>query len=141
MGDRPYTDEDLRAEAARQHATLIEDPDYMGVGEQMDDETVPSLAEHGSTWGDLLSDNDALYDDAQRAIHDLINGAADTSRWAVDLGADGLQPHARVIDIGWNDGPLQARIHIAFPDDAGPREREQFITDIADTIAGTVPVR
>ena len=43
MTDRPYTDDDLRAEAARQHAALTEDPDFMGVGEQMQDQEIESL--------------------------------------------------------------------------------------------------
>lgn len=85
MTDLPYTDTDLRAEAARQHAGLTEDPDYVGIGEQMDDEI----------WRGLSEDD---YDAAQRSIHDLINGAADVSEWAVNLGAAGL---TRTVSMGW----------------------------------------
>ncbi|MFJ6073663.1 hypothetical protein ACIQFU_22950 [Streptomyces sp. NPDC093065] len=110
MTDHPYTDNDLRAEAARQHATLTDDPDLMGVGEQMEYAWVPSVetTEDGSarTWKQLLVVEDETGDDedytafgeAQRKIHDLIQGAADVSEWAVSLGAAGL---TRTVSMGW----------------------------------------
>lgn len=142
MTDLPYTAEDLRAEAASQHAALTEDPDYMGIGEQMDDDIVTSTEADGigQTWSQLLPDHDA-FGNAQDAIGDLISGAADTSEWAVNLGADGLQPGTGHIDIGWDNGPLQARIHIAYASDMPDDERGQLLADISDAIAGTVPVR
>lgn len=85
MSDRPYTDDDLRAEAAHQHYNATTDPDFVGVGEQMDDET----------WRSLSEDD---FDAAQRSIHDLINGAADTSEWAVNLGSFGL---TETTSMGW----------------------------------------
>jgi hypothetical protein len=92
--DRPYTDDDLRAEAACQFATLTEDPEFMCVGEGMEDSIVASTEpEGGRTWGELLpykADGGEAYNAAQRKIHALINGAADVSEWAVNLGADGL---------------------------------------------------
>ena len=136
MTGRPYTDDDLRTEAARQLANAAEDPDFMGIGEQMEGHKIPS---RGDFQWDQLGEHD--FDKAMHAIDDLIAKAADVSEWAVSLGTDGLQPHEHVIDIGWNDGPLQARIHIAFTDDIPEAEREQFVTDISDAIAGTVPVR
>src|SRR5690606_29448038 len=36
LTDRPYTDDDLRTEAARQHALSVEDPDFMSVAERME---------------------------------------------------------------------------------------------------------
>jgi hypothetical protein len=102
MTDLPYTDADLRAEAAHQHSGLTEDPDFMGVGEQMEDSFVPSLRAEDSvpslatTWSAALDGDD--YGDAQRKIHDLINGAADVSEWAVDLGAAGL---TETVTHGW----------------------------------------
>jgi hypothetical protein len=124
MSDLPYTDDDLRAEAARQHHVLTQDPDFVGIGEQMEDAWVPSVetTEDGSgrTWKQLLvgegwDDEDyTAFDAAQRKIHDLIKGAADVSQWAVNLGADGLQPsdeHVITLDAG--DTPI-IRIHFAF---------------------------
>jgi hypothetical protein len=144
----PYTDDDLRTEAARIHRQFTAEPDEGLVGEVMESGHVRSVetSEDGSarTWPELLEpdgEETPEYAQAQRAVTTLIRGAADTSEWAVNLGADSLQPHARAIDIGWNDGPLQARIHIAFPADTPADERDQFVTDIADAIAGTVPVR
>ncbi|HWU08345.1 MAG TPA: hypothetical protein VN520_18515, partial [Streptomyces sp.] len=64
MSTTPYTDDDLRAEAARQRA-LIQDPDFMGVGEQM---------EGNLRWAAL---NQEEFRQAQQKIHNLINKAAD----------------------------------------------------------------
>jgi hypothetical protein len=90
--DRPYTDADLRAEAARQHHELTEDPDYGSVGEGMTNSVIHSRADWNSeAWWHSLNEDDR--DLAQDAIHDLISGAADVSEWAVTLGAAGLTPH------------------------------------------------
>lgn len=151
MTDHPYTDNDLRAEAARQHAGLTKDPDYVGVGEAMDTELVAHSVvtredgeRAGLPWNGLLpfeADDGAAYDEAQDAIHELISGAADVSEWAINLGADSLQPGTRVIDIGWTDGPLRARIHIAYAPEMPDDERDRLAADLSDAIAGTVPVR
>lgn len=136
MTDRPYTDDDLRAEAARQHKTRAEDPDFMGIGERMQGQEV--TPDGGVAWDDF---RDETFDAAQRSIHDLINGAAYVSEWAVNLGADGLEPGTRAIDIGWNNGPLMARIHISYAANMPDDEREQLVTDLSNAIAATVPVR
>jgi hypothetical protein len=151
MTDRPYTDADLRAEAARQHATLTEDPDFMGVGEMMQDSEVESLApQHngqdidgqpndadGVTWSQLLppeADDCEAYDLAQNRIYDLINGAADVSEWAVNLGADGLEPsdeHVITLDA---DGRPIARIHFAFEPDMDDDMRTALVEGIGHAI-------
>ncbi|MET7321481.1 hypothetical protein [Streptomyces sp. NPDC005549] len=148
MTDHPYTDDDLRAEAARQHATLAEDPDYVGVGEQMDDRFVHYEvvdAEHGDLmpppgtprWNDLSEDE---FDEAQQKIHDLINGAADVSEWAVNLGADNLQPSTEHA-ITLNAGRPIARIHFAFEPDMPEEMRTALVEGIGDAIneAGAEP--
>jgi hypothetical protein len=125
--DCPYTDEDLRAEAARLHARAARDTDgkiYQAVQRR---------------WGSQL-DVDQL-DETGDALLEVLDRAADTSRWAVDLGADQLQPGTRAIDIGWNNGPLMARIHISYAANMPDDEREQLVTDLSNAIAATVPVR
>jgi hypothetical protein len=145
MTDHPYTDDDLRAEAARQHSSLTEDPDFMGVGEQMEDRyaqsTVidedPDFEREGSTWGELLPynhDDGNAYNEAQRKIHNLINGAADVSRWAVDLGADGLEPSPDVLNLDGDNGPF-IRVHFAFDPAMPERERQRFSLGLAQVIA------
>ncbi|WP_372352666.1 hypothetical protein [Streptomyces sp. KL116D] len=150
MPDRPYTDADLRAEAGRQHAVLAEDPDFMGVGEMMADAEVESLApQHvgedidgqpndagGVTWDGLLcpeTDDSEAFGEAQRKIHDLIQGAADTSRWAVHLGADGLVPSTEH-EITLNAGRPIARIHFAFEPDMPEDMRTDLVEGIGDAI-------
>jgi hypothetical protein len=137
--DRPYTNEDLRSEAARQHATLTEDPDYMGVGEQMQGQEIESLlppdeadGAEGPHWDDLLDEDQ--FDEAQRKIHDLINGAADVSQWAVNLGADGLEPSAHVLNLDGDDKPI-VRLHMAFHPDMDERDRQRFGLALARVMA------
>lgn len=129
--DRPYTDDDLRSEAARQHKALTEDPDFMGVGEQMDDEVIPSDPE--STWGDL---DEVDCDAAQNAIHDLITGAADVSEWAVRLGADGLEPDSHTLQFGVDPGDgdrPRVRLHFAFAPDTDAGTRDRFVMALSKT--------
>jgi len=83
--DLPYTDADLRLEAAAQHHAATTDPDFGGIGEQMTDDV----------WRNLSDDD---FDIAQRAIDDLLSNAADTSEWAVNLGAFGLH---KTTELAW----------------------------------------
>jgi hypothetical protein len=143
----PYTDHDIRAEAARQHAILTADPDFMGVGEQMEDAWVPSVetAEDGSarTWKQLLVTEDGddedytAYDEAQEKIHTLIRGAADVSEWAVNLGADGLEPSPHTLNLDGDGHPL-VRIHMAFHPDMDERDRQQFGLALAQVMANAL---
>ncbi|MEU8723557.1 hypothetical protein [Streptomyces antimycoticus] len=135
----PYTDADLRAEAAAQHAVLTEDPDFMGIGEQMDDDIVESTesANGGRTWSQLLpfeTDDGEAYNAAQRKVHDLINGAADVSEWAINLGADGLKPDGHSITIGAAEKPI-ARIHFAFEPGMPDEMRSALVEGIGQAIA------
>ena len=150
MSDRPYTDDDLRAEAARQHATLTDDPDYMGVGEQMDGTPIPSTVvdlepetgeplEMSRAWSHL-GEHD--FDEAQRKIHDLINGAADVSEWAINLSVDGLEPDGHTLQLGAKEAgdddsemPF-VRLHFAFHPTATPDERDRFVMNLTKAIAG-----
>ena len=139
MTDLPYTEEDLRAAAAAKHAVLIEDPDFMGVGEHMDDDIVASTEgkDGGKTWSELLpyeADGGEAFNAAQRKIHDLIGKAADVSVWAVDLGADGLQPGEHCITVGAADKPI-ARIHFAFEPGMPDEMRAALVEGIGQAIA------
>lgn len=149
MTDQPYTDEDLRAEAARQHATLTEDPDFMGVGEAMEDRYVESTATDpdariertGSTWAELLpveADDGEAYDEARRAIHKLISRAADLSEWAVDIGADELEPLDSALSMQTATGPL-VRILFAVRPDMPEDMRNALVEGIAIEIAKYMP--
>lgn len=139
--DRPYTDTDLRTEAARQHALSVEDPDFMGIGERMDGRFIDSTVVDpdpktgtepvtGQTW-DALPQED--FDAAQRAIDDLLAGAADVSEWAINLGADGLEPSDEH-EITLNAGQPIARIHFAFEPDMPDDMRTGLVEGVGDAI-------
>jgi len=137
--DHQYTDDDLRAEAARQHAALTEDPDYMGVGEQMQGQEIESLlppeeadGAEGPHWDQLLDEDQ--FDEAQRKIHDLINGAADVSQWAVELGADGLEPDEHKITLKVDERPI-VRVHFAFAPELSETSRDLFATALGEVAA------
>ncbi|MFD7774304.1 hypothetical protein [Streptomyces sp. NPDC059753] len=143
MTDRPYTDADLRHEAARQHAMSVEDPDFMGISERMDgalidstvvdpDPATGTVPVTGTTWDQLGRED---FDAAQHSIDDLIAGAADVSEWAVHLGADGLAPsdeHQITLDGGAK--PI-VRIHFAFEPDMDERMKNALVTGISQAIA------
>ncbi|MEV4784058.1 hypothetical protein AB0K53_01140 [Streptomyces tuirus] len=138
MTDRPYTDDDLRAEAARQHATLTEDPDFMGVGEQMDGSYVestvidedPDFQPEGDTW-DSLAPHD--FEAAQRDIHRLINDAADVSEWAVALGADGLEPDEHKLTWAAGEQPI-VRVHFAFHPGMHDEARDYLVQAVGEAL-------
>jgi hypothetical protein len=127
--NRPYTDTDLRAEAARQHATLIEDPDFMGVGEQMQDQEV--TPDGGVAWDDF---RDETFEAAQRSIHDLIASAANVSEWAVNLGADGLEPLPEQLSAQTDNGPW-FRLHFAVRPDMPDDMRRALVEGVGAEIA------
>ncbi|MFI6639972.1 hypothetical protein [Streptomyces sp. NPDC050504] len=142
MTDRPYTDADLRAEAARQHAELVDDPEYMCIGEMMQDAIVESTDDGTcarQSWNELLvaptpnDEYDAL-NEAQRAIHRLITGAADVPEWAINLGADGLEPAEHQLTINADDRPI-ARIHFAFEPGMPEDMRTALVEGLAHEIA------
>jgi hypothetical protein len=135
--DLPYTDEDLRVEAATQHVSLTADPDFMGVSERMQDSPIESttalvVRPLGPTWGEAL--NEDQFDEAQRKIHDLIGGAADVSSWAIDLGADGLEPEDHTLSVDGDDKPL-VRLHCAFHPDLDDSARASFMLGLARALA------
>ncbi|MER8158123.1 hypothetical protein [Streptomyces sp. NPDC094472] len=142
--ETPYTEDDLRAEAAAQHAVLTEDPDFMGVGEQMDDDIVTSTETDGGgrTWSELLpyeADGGEAYNSAQRKVHDLIRGAADVSEWAVNLGADGLEPDGHTLQLGIDPGDgdqPRVRLHFAFAPDMTDADRDRFVMRLGRAITG-----
>lgn len=139
MTDLPYTPEDLRTEAARQHATLAEDPDFMGIGEQMDGAEIDSTfydadgarTETGTTWDDLAPHE---FENAQRAIDTLINGAVDLSDWAVNLGADGLEPDEHQLGFKAGDKPI-VRVHFAFDPGLSDEARAALVQGMGEVAA------
>lgn len=148
MTDRPYTDEDLRTEAARQHKTATEDPDFMGIGEQMDGMPIPSTVvdlepetgeplEMSRAWNHLSPDD---FEAAQRAVDDLLGKAADVSDWAINLGADGLEPEDHSITVNGDARPI-ARIHFAFEPGMPDEMRTALVEGIGSAIARHLPQR
>lgn len=110
----PYTDADLRTLAVRVHEAAARDSDSLVNGAVK------------RKWGAQL-DVDQL-DEAGDELIGVLDKAANTSRWAVDLGADGLQPHPRALDGG--DGP-RFRVHFAFAADMDEDDRADLISQFA----------
>jgi hypothetical protein len=139
--DRPYTDDDLRTEAARQLAALAQDHDFMGIGEQMLGTEIPSKlppaeadGAEGMHWDDLPDDD---FDAAQHSIDDLLTKAADLSEWAIGLGADELEPGGYVLKIGSAARQI-ARVHFAFDPGLPEPVRASLVEGLAQTIADSL---
>ncbi|WP_432182075.1 hypothetical protein [Streptomyces sp. NBC_00063] len=121
MTDRPYTDDDLRALAATLHSRAAANTDI----------AIRPAVE--SKWGDQLDDE--AYDEASDQIVRILDRAADTSAWAVHLGADGLAPsdeHQITLD---GDAKPIVRIHFAFEPDMDERMKNALVTGISQAIA------
>lgn len=104
----PYTDDDLRREAARQYAEIVSQPDLLEVGDEMRARPIASTAgdspEKALIWGQLSGDD---FHDARNEVQELLDDAVDLSRWAVDLGASVL---TRTTELAWGYG---ANWHLA----------------------------
>jgi hypothetical protein len=107
--DLLFTQEDLRIEAAYQHANLVADPDFTGIGELLEGNMITSRP--ALVWGNL---SDTQFRIAQVRVADLLGGAADTGRWAVDLGVDDLEPCKHTITLTGTDKTARMRLHLAF---------------------------
>jgi hypothetical protein len=122
--DLPYTDADLRAEAARQLAIFVKSPSLPAIGALMRSGPIPSRPD--GHWGDL---EPADFNTAQHAVSDLIGGAADTSEWAIQLGAAGLNPHPaaawKCVTSGW-----EVAIQVATAPDLTDAATAELLTEI-----------
>lgn len=95
MSDVPYTDEDLRAEAADQLRAAIADAN-LTESLAFEGHKIPS---RGDTQWDQLGDDD--FHEADREIGEFVEYAVDVARWSVDLGACGLK---RTNELAWGRG-------------------------------------
>lgn len=114
MTNRPYTDADLRAEAARLHARAASNTD---------DRIRPAVERK---WSSLDAE---VIDEACDELVSLLDKAADVSDWAVNLGADGLQPDGHHADFGEHPErpePLM-RLHFAFTPDIEAGDRHAWV--------------
>lgn len=138
----PYTNADLRAAAMDQHAAALSDPDFVGIGEQLEGRYVRYEVvdqDHGGMmpppgtprWDELSEDD---FDAAQRAIDDLLGKAAPISEWAISLGADGLEPTGHVVGMQAGDKHI-VRIHFAFDPDLPDDVRDDLVVGIRQAIA------
>lgn len=102
MFNRPYTDDDLRREAARQYAEALRSPDLLEVGDEMQPRPIASTAggnpEKATTWIQLPGDD---FHDARNEVQELLDDVPDVSRWAIDLSASVL---TCTTELAWGYG-------------------------------------
>ncbi|MFF8590008.1 hypothetical protein ACF061_00970 [Streptomyces sp. NPDC015220] len=60
---------------------------------------------------------------------------------ATSAPTGGLVAHGDPIDIGWQDGTLDARLHLSVRPDMDEVERDQLLADLRDALAPVVPIR
>ncbi|GHI91703.1 hypothetical protein [Streptomyces olivaceus] len=134
MSEHPYTDTDLRTEAAICLLALSTTPGAADIRRWLTGAYVESRRadDHsGPTWDDLLTDGE-LNEVADR-VRSLVESAADITQWAVNLGADNLQPSTEH-EITLNAGQPIARIHFAFE----PGMPEEMRTDLVEGIGDAI---
>lgn len=123
MPDQKYDKDDLRTEAAR------------WIGEDIDGlEVITAMADR-EPWVHL---GDEAFNDAYAEVRRLIDSAADTSEWAVHLGADGLEPDAHFLQLGIDPGSgdqPRVRIQFAFAPEMSDPERDAFVVGLTKVIA------
>ncbi|MEV0556288.1 hypothetical protein AB0I27_22900 [Streptomyces sp. NPDC050597] len=125
MTDQPYTDADLRAVAARLHA---------GAARDADERIRPAVQRQ---WGADL-DIDQI-DEACDEVTSILDRTANTSEWAINLGADGLEPSSDVINLDNPHGPF-VRLHFAFHPDMAEEARQRFVLGVREAlIKATTP--
>lgn len=100
MTDFPYTDTDLRVEAARQYAEVLRAPDRLEVQDEMQGSLIPSRSGDGRTvrWGALPGDD---FHDAANRVHELLDDVPDLSRWSINLSGSSL---TRTTELAWGHG-------------------------------------
>lgn len=119
MTERPYTDDDLRTVAANLHSAAICNAD------------IPLRQAIEEKWGDQLED--AEYDETCEQVVQTLDRAADTSRWAIDLGADNLVPSTEH-EITVGAGRPIARMHFAFDPDLPEEMRTALVEGVGHAI-------
>lgn len=95
MPDSPYTDDDLRHEAAQQLRAAW-DPETIGETMAIEGHKIPSRGDF--QWDQLDGDD---FHDADREICELVDSAVDMAAWSVDLGANGLR---HTTPLAWGHG-------------------------------------
>ncbi|MCX4809041.1 hypothetical protein OG601_47090 [Streptomyces sp. NBC_01239] len=144
MTETPYTDDDLRNEAALCLFALSTSPTVADILRWLPGAYVESHREEdrsGHTWGDLL-DNTGLAK-AARKIHGLIGeahnavGALSIARWLVDLDADGLEPTTHEVTFDNADGPF-IRLHLAFHPSMPEHDRQRFHAGIKQALRDAI---
>jgi hypothetical protein len=123
MTDQPYTDADLRAAAALMHYALTTEPNPADADSVLSGHAAWAHVEVGSDEEDQL----------RESVVELVSSAADVSEWAINLGADGLQPEEHQITVQGNGRPI-ARIHFAFEPDMPDTMRTALVEGIGQAI-------
>ncbi|WP_327671876.1 MULTISPECIES: hypothetical protein [unclassified Streptomyces] len=137
MTERPYTDDDLRDQAAGLIQCISSPPTLDDVKQWLTDAWIPSIRTEDSgpeaTWGGILDAGEVRT--AADHINSLIEGAADTSTWGVHLGADNLVPSTEhQLTLDGDDKPF-ARILFAFEPDMSDEMKNSLVTSLAQAIA------
>lgn len=127
MTDHPYTDEDLRSAAALMHYAMTTEPNPADADSVLSGHPAWAHVEVGSDEEDTL----------RESVVELVSGAADVSEWAINLGADGLEPSDdHVITVNADNGverPI-ARIHFAFEPDMPEEMRTALVQGIGQAL-------
>lgn len=129
MNDNRYTAEDLRAAAALMHYALTIQPNPADAD--------AALSADLDKWSRIGVGSDEE-EELRESVVELVSGAADVSRWAVDLGADQLKPsNEHAITVQGNGRPI-ARILFAFEPDMPEDMRTALVEGLGNAMANAL---
>ncbi|MFD9192940.1 hypothetical protein ACFWCA_32600 [Streptomyces phaeochromogenes] len=124
MTDHQFTDDDLRAAAALMHYALTIEPAPADAHAALGENPRWLLVDPGSDEDDNL----------REATVELVSKAADISRWAVDLGADGLEPEEHQFTLSAGPKPI-IRVHFGFAPELDDEARAAFVQGLGAAAA------
>lgn len=112
------------------------------------------LEEYGEDWNLCPADHPGTHlDDAALALARKILGRGTVAgptpvsakppqpaARSRDTGGE-LIPHGEPIDIGWTNGPLEARLDLSVREGMDPIERDHLISILREALAPVLPIR
>lgn len=117
-----WTTEQITAHATWLRRTHGDSLESLTINETAEDHGINTDGWHGEQW-------DAYGD----AVQKILNAAPDLTDWAINLGADGLEPSDEHVEI--TEGThIGVRIHFAFDPDLPQEIRQQVINALRQDI-------
>ncbi|MFI6491258.1 hypothetical protein [Streptomyces sp. NPDC050564] len=119
---RPWFDDQITAHAIWLQKTHGDSLETLTVTETADDHGMDTSDWRGEDW-------DAYID----AVWKILRNAPNLTEWAINLGADGLQPDEHQLTWSAGDQPI-VRVHLAFHSGMHAEARDYLVTAVGEAL-------